>query len=242
MTRAAVAWSDSGALKCVGLSETADNIVSRSADARVVLSDQTVSRSPHAAFSCASGQFLVEQLKTGVMPTLLNDVAIAGPVQLSDGDVVQVGSTRLSFHDLSAHDKRAARVQCGFCSAENDDRRSECWRCGENLANARSAVYEISPVQCRVVPSVGDTADLYRDDMFLLSPQSGERVAHRNSGTGQPADGAAVVAAVEGGSYLRLGAGAAPWLVNGQPAQDGRQLKTGDTLGSGEDLTLVIVR
>jgi len=159
------------------------------------------------------------------MPTLVNDVAISVPTQLSEGDVGQLGSTPVVFHDLSAGDKRSAKVHCGFCNAENDDRRSECWRCGENLANAKSAVYETSRVESRVVPLAGTVVDLVRDDTFALSPQ----------GTGE-------VVARDGGSYLRLEAGASPSFVNGQPADNGRRLKTGDILGLGESSVLVIVR
>ncbi len=231
MTRAAVVWSESNELRCRQLSESAENIVSRSPDATVFLTDRAVSRSPHADFRYVNGAFVVEHLRTGVMPTLVNDAPIDGATQLSDQDVVQIGSTRLVFHDLSTHDKRSARVQCSYCNAENDEHRSECWRCGENMANARSAVYQTSRVECRVVAPSATPSDLFRDDTFELSGSSSE------SGSGS-----AAVAAGEGRSYLRLSPGASSWPVNGQPASDGRQLATGDTLAHAGDVVLVIVR
>lgn len=115
MTRAAVVWSESNELRCRQLSESAENIVSRSPDATVFLTDRAVSRSPHADFRYVNGAFVVEHLRTGVMPTLVNDAPIDGATQLSDQDVVQIGSTRLVFHDLSTHDN--ARLVCSAATA-----------------------------------------------------------------------------------------------------------------------------
>ena len=238
MTRAAVVWSESAGVQCVGLSETTDTIASRSSEAQIFLSDQTVSRSPHAAFRCVSGDFFVEHLRSGVMPTLVNEAVIEGPCRLADQDSVRIGSTVLVFHDLSAHDRRSAMVQCGFCNAENDDRRSECWRCGENLANARSAVYEVMRVECRIVPSSGEPVDLFVDDAFALN--SGE--ATTGGGPRNPTDARATIEVHSDGSFLRPGPYPQDCLVNGQPARDGQPLKTGDTVTMGGATTIMIVR
>jgi hypothetical protein len=71
----------------------------------------------------------------------------------------------------------------------------------------------------------GKGVDLYHQGVFALRPR----------GTGE-------IVAGEGGSYLRLEAGAPGCLVNGQQADDGRRLETGDVIGLGEESVLLIVR
>jgi len=71
------------------------NLLGRSADSLIRLADPLVS-AHHARLSFAGGQWILEDLgsRNG---TRVNDLPVAGPIALADGDVLVLGNTSLRF-------------------------------------------------------------------------------------------------------------------------------------------------
>ena len=75
------------------------NIIGRDADAAVRIDDRTISRH-HAVVVITESRATIEDLesKNG---TFREGARIQGPVVLTDGSVVEVGSVRLVYHEIS---------------------------------------------------------------------------------------------------------------------------------------------
>jgi hypothetical protein len=217
--------------------ENAESVISRGQDAAIVLSDRTVSRTPHAVVRSEKGGFVIEHLRSGATPTRVNNAVIDRPQKLSDRDTIQVGAVRLVFHDLAAADRISYHIICPHCGHENESQRTECWYCGLNLANA-SGTSEISPVLCRVVSSSGESYDLYAGDAFVINPQYGGDVRKAPLSP----DVSAAVELRDGRLTVLLRSPDSAFLLNGEAPSDGQQLNTGDELQVGGSSFIVIVR
>ena len=88
---------------------TGDNIIGRDPRSAVWLDDDSVSRR-HALISVDSDIARVEDLES-TNGTLLNGAPLASPTVLQDGDVVEVGSLRLTFRTLSNTAARTKRLR-----------------------------------------------------------------------------------------------------------------------------------
>jgi hypothetical protein len=222
------------------LREQSQNIISRSSDAAVVLTDTTVSRSPHAVLRFEGDRFVLEHLRPGVTLSRVNEVVIDGPTRLSDGDTLGIGDVRLLFLDLAGADKRAAFTPCSNpkCRRRNNIDRTDCWFCGENLANAESAVYDVTRVEFRVVASGESRYDLFEGEHFGVTQDGIGSVVE---GSFPDADTAGVEMS-EASPRLRVGPPNSILLFNGQVAVDKTPVRTGDRLGVGGMEFLFIVR
>jgi len=240
MARAAVVWSESDGFKLTPLREQGENIISRSPDAAVVLTDPTISRSPHASVRISGTGFVFQHLREGVTPSRVNDVVVTNPVALSDGDVLQVGEMRLAFLDLAAGDKRAAYIQCSnpSCRRRNSIDRTDCWFCGENLANAESTVYQVTKVVCRVVTSESDRYDLFNGDSLALGDAGKVTSSHGPASGGDPT----ALEVDESSVRLRIQPGTSGIRFNGNPPEDGTRVQTGDRLAINDSEFVFIVR
>jgi pSer/pThr/pTyr-binding forkhead associated (FHA) protein len=86
-----------------------ENVIGRDPRSAVWLDDESVSRR-HALISIDSDVARLEDLES-TNGTLLNRAPLELPVALQDGDVVQVGSLRLTFRTLSNSGARTRRLK-----------------------------------------------------------------------------------------------------------------------------------
>lgn len=237
MSRGTVVWADGGILHSVSLHENRDNTISRSADADIILADPAVSRSPHAVIRMAGDGFVVEQLRLDREAARVNGQAISGPTKVLDGDTIEIGPVALVLHDLAADDHRSGYVVCTTCGHRNDISRTECWFDGENLANAQSAVYDVSRVLCRLLAS-GATHDLREGDRLTVGTDGSINV---NSQPATPMSTAVEIRATDEGTSLNCSPGVM-CVVNQEPATAGQSLRTGDLVQTDSAVLLTIVR
>jgi DNA-binding winged helix-turn-helix (wHTH) protein len=88
-----------------------ENLIGRDPRSAVWLEDESVSRR-HAQISVAGDVAQLEDLES-TNGTFLNREMIAAPAVLQDGDVVRVGSIRLTFRMLSEKAARTRRLRRG---------------------------------------------------------------------------------------------------------------------------------
>jgi hypothetical protein len=224
-------------LYSASLAENRDNTISRSPEADITVADPAVSRSPHAAIRLAGDGFVVEQLRLDREAVRVNGQGVSGPTKISDGDTIEIGPVSLVLHDLATGDHRSGYVVCTTCGHRNDLGRTECWFDGENLANAQSAVYDVSRVQCRVLAS-GQARDLREGDLLAVGTDGGINV---NPDPQTQAATAAEIRAGDDGVSLKCSPGVT-CLVNREPATEGQSLRTGDLVQTGSAALLTIVR
>ena len=217
MSRGTVVWADGGILNSASLHENRDNTVSRSPEADITLSDPAVSRSPHAVIRMAGDGFVVEQLRLDREAVRVNGEAVSGPTKVSDGDTIEIGPVALVLHDLAAGDHRSGYVVCTTCGHRNDISRTECWFDGENLANAQSAVYDVSRVLCRLLAS-GQTHDLREGDRLAVGTDGS---ISTNPEPARQTPTAVEIRAADEGTSLNCSRGVT-CLVNQEPATAGQ--------------------
>lgn len=236
MARAAFIWSDGEHLRLVELDEDGTKTIGRGSDASVTLDDLTVSRH-HAAVSGNEGMFVLEN-RSETNPTKLNSKVIEQPAPLSDGDVAELGSVRLVFHDLATADRVSGPI-CSYDQRENMPDATVCWHCGNFLVNAQTTIIEKRAAGCRVVSAAGARYDLHANEAFVI--HAGGQCGVVPSGS-LPDDRAAVIELEGGHTKVTSVAQDAPLSLNGQPLPEGRTLETGDELRAGSEHYVVILR
>lgn len=227
MSRAAMSLAHDEGIAIFPLAADASNLIGRSLDAAVALTDQpTVSRK-HAAVRMTGGEFVLSHLSQ-TNPTLLNGERVAQDRELADGDVISVGDARLVFHDL----ERAGPVggpECHHCGRKNKPAQLDCWHCGSALVNAATVVGG-DAVRFRLVGNDGTTHDL--GDGGLIGFDSRGNVQSTTNGK------SAGIRVHPGGVEL-TGEGV---VLNGDALAGAASLETGDQLVVGERLYSCIIR
>ena len=235
--RVALSWLEEDHLRLADVREDTATKIGRDPGSQIALEDNTVSRN-QARINGEGGAFLIENLSTSNL-TKVNAVPAERPVTLSDGDVVQMGLVRLTFHDLAAAELTYRPVICSTCFRENMETDSDCWYDGTSLVNAPTIIAQKRPLTCRVVSAAGDSYDLYLSEVFVIRA-GGECEILRVEGL--PADAAAAIELKDDKPVLLLPSPKVPVSLNGEPASDGQELKTGDELRIGEGHFILAAR
>ncbi len=241
MTTAALVWTDGSGLRLAELPPDRAVDVGRSAQSGIVVDDATVSRR-HFRVSLVAGSFLLENLsQTNV--TKLRDAPLTAPVRLTDGDPIQAGMVRLTFHDLASGDRFSGPL-CSHCGRENASGERDCWYCGTSLVNAPTTIRQRKLVGCRVVSADGQRRDLYAGERVIVRPGGvldTDPIAQQ-----LPPDALAAIElpAESGGGVPRPvhRATAAAAVVNGAPVADGQPVVSGDLIETGGIRVIAAVR
>ena len=214
---------------------TAGARLGRGGDVDLRLSGETVSRL-HAAVRPAADGYVVEN-RSQTNPTRLNDVAIDRPAPLSDGDRLQLGSARLTFHDLAAGDRISGPL-CSHCSRENRPDDHDCWYCGTSLINAPTNVLARREVRCRMVSSSGEVHDLLAGESFALTA-TGAGAVQRD---GETLPGATTIARLDGERAIVPESPPDALRLNDRAASPRERLRCGDSLRWGDTAFVIITR
>jgi hypothetical protein len=219
---ASLVWLEGGQLRREHLAQGL-SFIGRGQDATIQVQseDHTVSRL-HAQIRAQGPSTSIEHLPTARNPTVVGGNAV-DRTELKDGDEVQLGTLKMTFHDLSRATLLSGIV-CNNCSRENEASGKDCWYCGQNLVNAPSVVLKNRGPACRLVPAAGAHKNLF----------IGQHLAIKGDGTIESGRGhdvpqgavAAVIGRDDNAAVLRPMGG--PVSLNGQPLQEERILQDGD--------------
>jgi hypothetical protein len=233
MAKAGITWEDDGQLHAATVDESSQNYLGRAAGSMVMIQDPTVSRQ-QAMIGWQDGEFRIENLST-TNPTKLNDQPLAQTAVLKDKDAIAVGGVKLYFHDLTAAATISGPI-CSYCSRENSAQEKDCWYCGTSLVNAPTTIRERRTVACRLVDAANNRHDLFEGQVLALKEGGSPENAYAER---LPPGTALVVEPGAGKATLRVHAGSA--TVNGQPAADGAEVKTGDVIQVGSNRLVALV-
>jgi len=156
----ALTWLENGRLKFASLAGDGSFVLGRNEEADIVIDspDKTISRR-HARLAVKGGASAAENLSSTNV-TRINGTPITGRAALSDGDSLQLGTTVLTFHDLSRSMILSGLI-CSNCHRENPASQKDCWFCGQNLVNALSVALRNRTAACRVVTLTGAVTDIF---------------------------------------------------------------------------------
>lgn len=234
MTEAAFTWGSKDGLVAAVVPPGGEAVIGRGSDAAVRVDDPAVSRR-QARLISDGGRYLMENLSE-TNPTKLNDSVPESAVPLMDGDAIEVGKTRLTFHHLAAGDRLLGPI-CSHCGRENNSAERDCWFCGTSLVNAPSVLRTRRQVVARLIDDDGGVTDMFAGQAATISLDGAVTVGEEGMDTG---DAIAVRAAERSLTLRAHDAGSV--MVHRQVATDGQPLSTGDVITHGKATLLVVKR
>lgn len=182
---ASLTWLEDGHLTFAPLPGDGSCVLGRNEEADIVIlsPDKTISRR-HARLTLRGGSTSAENLSSTNI-TRVNGTPIETRAVLADQDTLQLGTTGLSFHDLSRSMILSGLI-CNNCQRENPASQKDCWFCGQNLVNALSVALRNRMAACRLVAPSGVIADVFvgrsagiRDNGEIEAVRAGQQYAAR---------------------------------------------------------------
>ena len=236
MVRAALVWPEGEHLRTADLEEARNTTIGRTSGSSIVVDDKTVSRT-HAEVRLEEGTFVIEN-RSSTNPTKVNDQAIDRPVPLSDGDVAELGSVRLAFHDLASADRTSGPI-CSHCSRENMASDTKCWYCGTFLVNAATVIIQRRTAVCRIASAAGGHYDLHAGEAFVVHPDGRSEIVPEAA---LPDGAAAVVGLQDDQPVVTSVADGASITVNSEALAAAKTPRTGDELRTSTEHLVFILR
>lgn len=202
-------------------------------DIMMTSGDLTVSRR-HAEIRYHSGQCIIENLSEK-NPLKVKGKQVLAPAGLADGDVLEFGTVRASYHDLERARRDTGRT-CNHCRRENQPGQADCWYCGQNLVSAGTLDGRDPGPACRLVAPDGSAETLFKGEHLALFP-GGQWLC--GNGTHAPEGAVAEVVVPEKAAILRAMPGVA--AVNGELLGGEHALADGDVLAVAGGLFMAVV-
>jgi hypothetical protein len=245
MVQAAVVWSEGTDLHAVPLQDGQTHKIGRGQGSIVDLgpaqkSDRygTVSRE-HASIEGRDGSFFLHHLSK-VNPSRVNGMRIGmdESKRLADGDVIELGTLRLTFYDRVKPLVASGVIVCPTCGRENSVSRYDCWYDGTNLANATTLSAQSQRVWCRAVFSTGEVYDLRDDEVLDIDPRGEVR---KHSGTDPEPPAGFRLQLQHRRAVGVVGGAVAAARINGQAVEGSMVLHSADRIEVGDARLILLL-